>query len=493
MSFRSSLRGAEWFPSSRPVPRKRFFPEVFGLEDRSLLSTFTVTNTSGDASTQGSLPWAIQQSNYSSPGLDIVKFNLQGAAPFIIDVNSTLYLNDQVVIDGESQPGYAGKPLVVVRGNASVPSIFLLQGAGGQTSSGSTIQGLAMSNYTANAVTIFTSSQGNWIQNNYMGFYYDGSNTLHTNKQFTSQPAAGVGLQSSFNTIRFNTMSGLYNGVNIGQDIGGSWSGAIYKTNSIQYNNIGTDPTGSTASGFGNDSDGVFLAAGAQENFIGPGDVLSGNKSSGVELLHPSTKLNVVFANMIGLDKSGMTAIPNGELGVLIANGSGSNAVGGPFGGNVIAANPLGGISLGTASFPGAPGNWVQNNIVGLNVAQTAVVGTQAVGINVESGASANSITGNIVAGNSVNGFQVSNATGNYMASNFIGQASSGVWFPNKGFGVALLPKANSNWVVSNTFGSNGQGSIYVDSAAVGNALQDVPGIVRPGGGGKPKPPRGRG
>jgi len=453
---------------------------LLGLEDRSLLSTITVTNTSGDPATPGSLPWAVHRANDSSPGMDWIQFNLQGSAPFIIDIGASIYVNDQTVIDGKSQPGYAGAPLIVVRGNASVQSIFVLNSdpANNITSSGSTIQGLAMSNFTSNGVTIFSSSQGNLIQDDYLGFYYDASGAVHTNREFTSQPAAGVGIQSSFNTLRYNTISGVYNGVNVGEDPLAKWSGTVYKSNSIQYNVIGLDPSGTTASGFGNESDGVFLGAGSQENFIGPGDVLSGNKSSGVELLHPSVKLNVVFGNFIGLDKSGTMAAPNGELGVLIANGAGSNAIGGPLGGNVISANMLGGISLGTGSFPGAPGNWVQNNVIGLNVAQTAVVGNQQLGINVETGATLNSITGNIVAGNTLSGIQVSNATRNYIASNFIGRASGGTWFPNSSYGVALLPRANRNWVVDNSFGSNGSGSIYVNATATGNDIQKVAGIV---------------
>jgi len=480
MRLESKPWWARGFRPAAQIDRRRFRPALVPLEGRQLLSTFTVTNTSGDATTRGSLPWAIHQANYSSPGFDVINFNLRGPGPHIIQVKDTLFLNEQIAIQGTSQPGYNGSPLVVVKGDGSVPSIFLLQGE----SSGSTIQGLAISGFGANAVTIMDGSQGNWIQNNYLGFYHDASGATHLNMSETSRHAAGVGIQSSFNVVRYNTISGVYNGVNIGEDIGGKWSGKVYKTNAIQYNQIGTDPTGATASGYGNDSDGIFLGAGASENFLGPDNVISGNKSSGVELLHSTNWGNVVFANLIGMNRAGTAAIPNGELGILFAHGATGNAIGGPFGGNLIAGNLLGGISLGTAAFGGASGNWVQNNVIGLNAAQTAPLGSQGVGINIESGSASNSITGNVVAGNLVNGFQLSKATGNYMASNFIGRAYGGAWIANGGFGVALLAGASNNWVVSNEFGSNTVGNIYVDAAARGNALQDVPGILGPGAGG---------
>lgn len=444
-----------------------FRPETSALEGRELLATIVVTNTSGSATVRGSLPWAVEQANYQSPGLDNIEFNIPGNGPHVINVTDTMYLNQQTVVDATTQPGYAGTPVVTIHGGGTPASIFLLQ----QQSSGSTVQGFAMVGYSANAVTILNASQGNWIQNNYMGFAYDAAGQLHLNKEFTSQPTAGIGIQSSFNTIRWNTISGVYNGVNVGEDIAGNWSGTNYKTNSIQWNQIGTNPAGTSAAGFGNDSDGIFLGAGARENFLGPENVLSGNKSAGAEMLHSSNRGNVIFANRIGLDRAGMAAIPNGEVGILLANGATGNAVGGPFGGNFVSANPLGGIVLGTSAFGAASANWVQNNVVGLNTAQTAVVGSQNVGITVESGSSVNSITGNVVAGSLSHGFLLSQATGNYIAENWIGRSYAGTWFPNQVYGVVLLSSSKQNWVWYNLFGSNGRGNVYADASSTGNAI----------------------
>jgi hypothetical protein len=326
------------------------------LEGRKLFSVYVVTNTSSDSNTAGSLPWAVMQANYASPGLDYINFNLPGSGTNVINITQTLYLNDQVVIDGTSQPGYQGAPLVYLEGSAATASLFLLQddSSQGSTSSGSTIQGLGMYSYATNAITIMNGSQGNWIQNNYIGFVVQAGNNVLLNSTLFPSPGhftSALGIQSSFNTIRGNTMSGNYNAIVMGEDPDATWSSRIYKTNSIQGNYIGTDPTGTTATAYGNTSDAVFLGAGAEQNFLGPSNILSGNQINAVEFLHSSVTGNVVFQNCIGTDKSGTIAIGNGNLGVLIANGAQGNAIGGPFGGNIIAANGDGGVALGTAGF----------------------------------------------------------------------------------------------------------------------------------------------
>jgi hypothetical protein len=53
--------------------RNRLKPELVALEDRRLLSTFTVTNTADDGST-GTLRWAITQAN-STPGANTINFD----------------------------------------------------------------------------------------------------------------------------------------------------------------------------------------------------------------------------------------------------------------------------------------------------------------------------------------------------------------------------------------------------------------------------------
>jgi hypothetical protein len=388
----------------------------------------------------------------------------------VITISTTLFLNDQVVIDGATQPGASGAPLIYVRGDTNVTSLMLLH----QNSSVSTIQGLGFYDYTSNAITILPASQGNWIQNNYIGFYWDGVSSPILNSAF-SPWTRGIAIQSSFNVLRNNTISGVDNAIAVGEDPGQTWSGVNYKTNAIQYNRIGTNPAGTSAVGFGNTSDGVFLGAGGRENFIGPGNVLSGMASAGVELLHSSVIGNVVFLNMIGVDASGTKAIPNKELGVLLANGANGNAIGGQWGGNVISANNFGGVSLGTTLPPGytgaANGNWVQNNIIGLDANQGASLGGQQVGISINSGSTLNAVTGNVLSGNTQHGAILGDVVTNSVSSNFIGRTSTGASVPNGAFGIYFL-NASYNYAIGNSFGPNPFGNIGSSNTSCCNVIQ---------------------
>ena len=113
------------------------------LERRLPLATFTVTQAAGDRTVTGSLPWAVFQANYFSKGPDVVRFNLPAAAR-TITIAEPLYVNEQLVVDGLSQPGSTqGTPRVTIRGSSAVSSLFILQHDPSQqtTSSGSTIQG----------------------------------------------------------------------------------------------------------------------------------------------------------------------------------------------------------------------------------------------------------------------------------------------------------------------------------------------------------------
>lgn len=446
-----------------------FAPELMEMEARRLLSVYTVTNTSGDASTAGSLPWAAIQADYTTPGLDYIVFNIPGNGPFVIDVGASLFFNDRVVVDATSQPGYNGSPLITVRGNANVPSVFTLTPG----SSGSLIQGFAVSNYFANAITILPGSDGDYIQYNWLGFYKDASNNVHLNSALHDNTAA-VGLQSNYTVIQSNTISGTYNGVILlNGDESGDGTGDVYTGNVIRYNNIGTDPTASTSSGYGNAHSGVFLGAGAHNTYIGPGNVISGNAVIGVEMLTKGAQGNVVFANLIGTDIAGKTAIPNG-VGVLLAQGAQGNVIGGPWGGNVVSGNLRAGVALGNPDYPGASGNYVHNNVIGLNAAQTAVIPGQDSGIGMQAGVTSTSVQYNVIAGNTNNGIVLANSTSNYMANNLIGMSGYGTAFPNGAFGVAFLAGANYNWLVGNAYGPNKFGKGYVDKAAVGNYTPDL-------------------
>ncbi len=472
MSF-FSVRGKGRKNTKSASKKGTFVPRLEALETRDLLSTFVVNTTSSDPNTAGSLPWAVQQAN-STAGSNTIDFNI-GRGAQTITLSSTLNLDNQVLIDGTTQPGYNGTPLISIQGSANVSSLFGLNSG----SSGSTIQGLDMFDYTGNAVTINNSSSGDLIQNNWMGFFVNPTNgqvTLNSSLGGQFGVTSGLGIQSSNNTIRGNVIDGSYNGINVGEnphDFGGApWSGTVYSGNHFIGNFIGTDPTGTTSAGYGNASDGIFFGAGCQGNVIGPSNVLSGNGVHGVDLFDPSDKGNVITGNKIGTDVNGQHAIPNGSDGITITDGANSNTISN----NVISGNLQLGISLGLANFGTGSYNWVQNNIIGLNANQTAVISPGQFGISINSGSVDNHVTGNVIAGATHAGVILASTQSNVVNNNWIGISTNGAGFGNPQFGVALLGGANYNFVLGNVFGPSGVQAIYVDPNAVGNDVQGTSG-----------------
>src|SRR5260221_11603355 len=80
------------------------------LEDRLLMTVFTVTNTNDSG--VGSLRWAISQTG-TVAGLNTVAFNIQSADK-TIRPSGSLDCWSPLIIDSTTQPSYAGKPLIVI-------------------------------------------------------------------------------------------------------------------------------------------------------------------------------------------------------------------------------------------------------------------------------------------------------------------------------------------------------------------------------------------
>jgi hypothetical protein len=97
----------------------RYRPRVETLEDRMLPSTFVVT--SHNDSGPGSLRTAILNVNADpSLSLDTIDFNIAPTAPPFINLTSALpVITHQVFIDGSSQFGFMGTPIVELNGAAA--------------------------------------------------------------------------------------------------------------------------------------------------------------------------------------------------------------------------------------------------------------------------------------------------------------------------------------------------------------------------------------
>jgi len=425
---------------------------LMGMVSTGISATFTVTNTSASRVRVGSLPWAIYQAQYFSAGPDTIKFNISGSGPFVITLSETLYLGasdgSAIVIDATTQPGYAGSPLIHINANG-VPWAFTLI-----NSSGNAIRGLSIYNFSNIGVAIMNTSTSNTIEKNWIGFTLISGILTKTTTLYGGFYPIGVGVASHWNNIMSNVISGVDNGITVGQDpvydpVQSLTAGANY----IYYNIIGGYPDGVHA--IGNTSDGIFMGDGAGYNYIGYNNV-GAQESSGIELLAPYCFSNHIFQNYVGVGYSN-APLSNHELGILVSNGALYNYIG-AYGGNYVAYNGLGGVVLGlsegTAAWrttTPAYSNWViYNYILGDG---TVASWNQKTGITVDGYSMDNKIQENSVNGHSEHGIVLAPSYYNYVQYNYIG-TSVGNW----GYGVFFL-NSQFNLAVQNAFLWNAQGT----------------------------------
>src|SRR5208337_967104 len=178
-------------------------PIIEAMEPRLLLATIVVNNpTDTPMEGQTDLRQAIDDSN-ATPGPNTIDFKISGNGPFTIALNSPLPpVSQPVVIDGTSQPGYSGVPLISLT-PSTTPSTHVPFTGDGLTllGGGSTVQGLDMGGFNGNGIRI-TRGGGNVIQNNRIGTDPAGT---------TAQPNSGSGIlieASSNNAILDNLVSG---------------------------------------------------------------------------------------------------------------------------------------------------------------------------------------------------------------------------------------------------------------------------------------------
>lgn len=474
---------------------------LFAQSVFSRTKTYTVTNTSGSSSSHGSLPWALKQANLSSISA-IIKFDIKpGGKIHRIELEDRLWINETVDIKGTSQPGYSNRVLIQIDANG-LPNVFtvLNDDAVGVGGSNSQISGLQLFGFTKNAIATQPGADNITISDNYIGFYWDfeknkwwrnfEANLSDWEIENISNPvygdyiqAIGIGIQSSYNIVKNNVISGVHNGISIGYDFESqgseSW-GPICQGNRIINNKIGTTPDGQYILSntkmpqeyrpdpsanpfgspfvwryFGNNSDGIYLAALAQETTIAS-NIVSGNFSVGIELLHETVTKNKVFGNKVGLDSTGGTALPNGELGIIVSNGAHHNIIGGDEGGNVVSGNFYAGIELGGEnSFQRASYNKIMGNLVGCDMNGNYAIGYQNAGIHLGTiHSTQNTIVGNTVVGNNW-GIYLEDAYQNCIVGNSIGKTFSGKNIGNQKSGL-VLDQADENYIVDNTIQYNG-------------------------------------
>jgi titin len=456
------------------------------LEERAVPTTFTVTNTSDSGA--GSLRQAILDAN-STPnvgGPDVIAFNIGSGVQTITAASALPTITEALTIDGTTENGYAGTPLIELRGGASLPS-----GTNGLTisSNGSTVRGLVINGFNVGAgAAILLTGNGNTIQGNYIGTNAAGTGTVVSG---TIGNFYGVYVTSGNNIIG-GTAGGAGNLIS-GNGYGVYITGSGATLNQLLGNLIGTNAAGNGA--VGNTQNAVRIES--SDNTVGgtasaARNVISGNSGGGVFIGTTSAATrNVVLGNYIGTNTAGTAQIPGQSTGVFIFAAP-NNTVGGTAVGarNIISGNN----TAITISNSTATGNQVLGNYVGIDVTgsvgiannigilisgvNNVVGGTTAQARNVISGntngvyfqggstTTGNQVLGNYIGTNAAGTAAIGNSNAgvyiNPASNNVIGGTASGAWnvISGNAFGVFINTSTSTgNQVLGNYIGTNAAGT----------------------------------
>ncbi len=154
------------------------------LENRVLLSTFTVVNTADSGA--GSLRQAILDAN-ANTGADRINFAIGTGVQTIQPLSALPNITDDVTIDGTTQPGYGGKPIVVLDGSKVTDGDGLTLAAGKDV-----VYGLVINQFSGTGI-LNQSDEACTIQRNFIG-------TDRTGKLDKGNGKAGITIAGASNT-----------------------------------------------------------------------------------------------------------------------------------------------------------------------------------------------------------------------------------------------------------------------------------------------------
>ena len=377
---------------------------VENLESRVLLSTYSVTTAadSGD----GSLRAEIVAANAANTGT--ITFDIPGSDVQTIALLSALpIVSGRVAIDGTTQPGYSGTPLIALDGSAAGPA------ADGLTLSGigSGVAGVDIENFSGNGVVLragFGSTKGNqFVRSCFIGT--DPTGTLPR-----GNGQNGVLVTGTSATIGGG--SGMGNVISANRE-----SGILAAANSVVIagNRIGTNRAGGAALGNGREGvdlkGGSFLVGGTNAD---QGNVISGNASSGILVFGEGM---IEGANRIGTNAAGTAALGNGfcaaapahdgitlltsaPLKIVDAIPTGSAGVDNR---NLISGNKAAGVSLGGTLLT-LTGSYIGTDVTGNGAIANGTDGIDgAVSTAANGNNPASTMSGNVISGNGHDGILI--------------------------------------------------------------------------------------
>jgi hypothetical protein len=431
-----------------------------------------VTKTVDDGS-ENTLRWAIAKAHADDvSNSELIRFAI-GSGTQTITLQSELDPIDHnnTTVDGTSQPGYTGIPLIQLRsGNPLADEAINVAGSNGYL-----IEGLDIRGFKQNFGT---------------GIFTDGSNGMITRNVIIGN-RIGVRCQSrgiSGEAARDNNVIGGTN-PDDGNVISGNLDAGVVligaQGDKVQGNLIGTTVDGLSALPNGV---GVLIEEDSENNLIGGTDpsavnVISGNTAAGVYITDlpdttgPVSSFNQVQGNVIGIGLDG-TALGN-DKGVVIDNGTHGNTIGGtdPGAGNIISGNVGYGVEIDSTGR-----NDVVANFIGPDALGSAGSGN-LIGVVIDGGDGDQNITDNVISANRSGGVQIGGgSSGTVVAGNRIGTDPSGMvalgngeaFLDGGGTGDGVfIAFASDNTVVGNLIsGQTENGVVITGAGTTGNRLQ---------------------
>jgi hypothetical protein len=263
------------------------------------------TNDSG----AGSLRQAILDAN-ASPDQNLILFSIPGTGVKAIQPLSPLpQITSPVTIDGSTQPGFAGTPLIVINGSlAGTNAVGLCLNVGTNT-----VRSLAINGFTT--AILAATNGGNTIQGNFIGTDATGTNAV-PNLGDGIVVDSGTNLIGGTNASSANVISG-----NAGNGI--VLASINASNNTVQGNLIGLALGGTLP--LRNGRNGIALSNFAGGNLIGGisggGNQIAFNGSNGVVLFPDAGTRNAILGNSIfsdtalGIDLGADGPTPNHKNG----------------------------------------------------------------------------------------------------------------------------------------------------------------------------------
>ncbi|MEE9278186.1 MAG: right-handed parallel beta-helix repeat-containing protein [Dehalococcoidia bacterium] len=400
------------------------------------------------------------------PGPSRIEFAI-GNGPVVIRPLAALPIitDAGTVIDGTTQPGYDGRPIVMLDGSETSEASGLISEAADVE-----FRGLVVGNFARfGLAAIGDDADGNRFLGNWVGMELDGR-TAAPNLLSGIAVVAGAD-----NAIVGDVCEGCGNRVGGNSNEGRTGHGILIGGRGavgtrVRGNVVGLDIDGRALP----NDDGILVVDRAQASIggrsAGERNVVSGNAVAGIEVRDTTSFLTIAIeGNYVGLDEAGVRGVAN-DVGIFI-NGTAANVVIGAAAAS--AGNVISGNRVGVAIEQRASGISVVGNVIGLDARGRRVVGNREDGISVVAGAREVQIggeapgEGNWIGGNGI-GIEIADAatTDVRVEGNTLGLAVDGEGLAANGTGIRVSEAAE---VVIG--GSGRTGNVIVGSSASGVVL----------------------